>query len=218
MSPNPAVDPVPFGHRTQRDEAAQRRSPSTLGLSIWYRPGDFFMTIVLRNFAVACLILCSALANSQPLPLSSSGQYNVDCPPNFKECAKYITENLSNQFLEKYPSHEWKIVVPHALFGRMGNGSIKGNFGISVVPIASVVSTLDLLTNPRARSPKRIFASFKSGADIKAMNNPAFEGDMFDNQRLATAGATLFPVMASEAAAKMVAECSKSPECNIYTP
>ena len=25
--PNPAVDPVPFGHWTLRDEAAQRRSP-----------------------------------------------------------------------------------------------------------------------------------------------------------------------------------------------
>ena len=25
--PNPAVDPVPFGHFTLRDEAAQRRSP-----------------------------------------------------------------------------------------------------------------------------------------------------------------------------------------------
>ncbi len=29
--PNPPVDPVPFGHWTLRDEAAQRRSPSTLG-------------------------------------------------------------------------------------------------------------------------------------------------------------------------------------------
>lgn len=28
MKPNPAVDPVPFGHWTLRDEAAQRRSPS----------------------------------------------------------------------------------------------------------------------------------------------------------------------------------------------
>ena len=27
VSPNPAVDPVPFGHWTLRDEAAQRRSP-----------------------------------------------------------------------------------------------------------------------------------------------------------------------------------------------
>jgi hypothetical protein len=27
LSPNPAVDHVPFGHWTLRDEAAQRRSP-----------------------------------------------------------------------------------------------------------------------------------------------------------------------------------------------
>jgi hypothetical protein len=27
VTPNPAVDPVPFGHWTLRDEAAQRRSP-----------------------------------------------------------------------------------------------------------------------------------------------------------------------------------------------
>jgi hypothetical protein len=27
VQPNPAVDPVPFGHWTLRDEAAQRRSP-----------------------------------------------------------------------------------------------------------------------------------------------------------------------------------------------
>jgi hypothetical protein len=26
-TPNPAVDPVPFGHWTLRDKAAQRRSP-----------------------------------------------------------------------------------------------------------------------------------------------------------------------------------------------
>ena len=30
--PNPAVDPVPFGHWTLRDEAAQRRSPPLQGL------------------------------------------------------------------------------------------------------------------------------------------------------------------------------------------
>jgi hypothetical protein len=27
-TPNPPVDPVPFGHWTLRDEAAQRRSPA----------------------------------------------------------------------------------------------------------------------------------------------------------------------------------------------
>jgi hypothetical protein len=27
LLPNPAVDPVPFGHWTLRDDAAQRRSP-----------------------------------------------------------------------------------------------------------------------------------------------------------------------------------------------
>jgi putative effector of murein hydrolase LrgA (UPF0299 family) len=31
--PNPSVDPVPFGHWTLRDKAAQRRSPSTLGIN-----------------------------------------------------------------------------------------------------------------------------------------------------------------------------------------
>jgi hypothetical protein len=31
LPPNPAVDPVPFGHWTLRDKAAQRRSPLRWG-------------------------------------------------------------------------------------------------------------------------------------------------------------------------------------------
>ena len=65
--PNPSVDPVPFGHWTLRDKAAQRRSPSTLDLIVMYQP---FRQTVLRFGSTALFLSawCSCLWACSPGP------------------------------------------------------------------------------------------------------------------------------------------------------
>jgi hypothetical protein len=156
--------------------------------------------------------------SSAPPDGVAAERYIVECPNYFPDCSKYIVRKLSEAFFQKYPFSDWKIVVAHSLVGRMGNGSLTGRFGIAVVPITGAVSTNDLLTNINSKAPKKVFASSKTGGDIKAMGNPVFDGEMFDNERFKKAALTLLPIMANEAAQSMVDECSKSSECNIYTP
>lgn len=155
---------------------------------------------------------------STPSVGAAAERYTVECPNYFPDCSKYIVGKLSEAFLQKYPFTDWKIVVPHSLVGRMGNGSLTGRFGIAVVPIAGGISTNDLLTNINSKAPKKVFASSKTGGDIKAMGNPVFDGEMFNNERFKRAALALLPIMATEAAQRMIDECSKSSECNIYTP
>lgn len=181
------------------------------------------MTKMFVRLGAALMLFVGVTVQAQQTPSTppagaTAERYIVECPNYFPDCSKHITGKLSEAFLQKYPIADWKIVVVHSLVGRMGNGSLTGRFGIAVVPIGGGVSTKDLLTNINSKMPKKVFASSKTGGDIKAMGNPVFDGEMFDNERFKRAALALLPIMATESAQRMIDECSKSSECNIYTP
>jgi hypothetical protein len=110
---------------------------------------------------------------SMGLSQSSFAQqaYRVDCPSLFLECAPHIGSKLSDKFLQHYPAGSWKIVVPNAYVFRMGNGSLKGYFPVSVIPIGESILTNDF----NNKKPLKRYES------IRRISNAELKGDMFDN-------------------------------------
>lgn len=165
---------------------------------------------MLRTFLalIAVVLSMNAVADTYP----------VECPKFYPECSGAIVENLSAKFLEKYPATDWKIVMPVTRVMRMGNGSLKAYWSIAVVPKDSEISTNAMVTDFRAKKPKKDFYSAKDAAAIAAIGHPDFNGEMFDEARFYKAGMTLTPILLREATSKMVAECDKTPECTLYVP
>ena len=150
-----------------------------------------------------------------------SDAYTVECPANFSDCTKFINEKLSEKFLLKYPAKDWKIVIPSYYAAQMGNGSLKSYFAIAVVPLTGDISTSSMAASFTSKKPKKIFNSFKTGADILALGIPDLnfqKVSMFDKDLFRKAQLTLLPIMASEATLNMMTACEKSQLCEIYEP